>query len=222
MSHRLGKVFIMFTAILKVALSIVLAVAGSLAGQRWIARLYAAEPDVLSYPQKVGMNEKKRQSFLTMALGFLFCFASLQGHFTVITWLGAMTMLYFCVLFTLTDWEQHVIFDRMLLPFAALGLVYTLCTGGLLNHILAALAGGVVFLLLSVLTRGGIGGGDIKLMAALGLWFGSEALTGIAMTGIVLAGLVALVMLLTKQKGRLDYMAYGPYFAIAAILSLLF
>ena len=59
-------------------------------------------------------------------------------------------------------------------------------------------------------------------MAALGLWFGSEALTGIAMTGIVLAGLVALVMLLTKQKGRLDYMAYGPYFAIAAILSLLF
>ena len=186
----------MLAAILKVALSIVLAVAGSLAGQRWIARLYAAEPDVLSYPQSVGVNEKKRQSFLTMALGFLFCFASLQGHFTVITWLGAMTML--------------------------LGLVYTLCTGGLLNHILAALAGGVVFLLLSVLTRGGIGGGDIKLMAALGLWFGSEALTGIAMTGIVLAGLVALVMLLTKQKGRLDYMAYGPYFAIAAILSLLF
>ena len=46
----------MLAAILKVALSIVLAVAGSLAGQRWIARLYAAEPDVLSYPQSVGVN----------------------------------------------------------------------------------------------------------------------------------------------------------------------
>lgn len=213
----------MMATILKFALSVVLAVAGSMAGQRWIGWLYASAPAVLSYPEKVVDNVKKRQSFLTMALGFLLCFASLQGDYdTVCAWLSAMIVIYFCVLFSATDWEQHVIFDRMLIPFAVLGLLFTLITGGLLNHLLAAAAGGIVFLLLSILTRGGIGGGDIKLIAALGLWFGTEALTHIAMTGIVLAGLVALVLLLTRQKGRLDYMAYGPYFALAAILTIIF
>ncbi|MBQ1876028.1 MAG: prepilin peptidase [Selenomonas sp.] len=213
----------MMATILKFVLSVILAVAGSMAGQRWIGWLYASAPAVLSYPEKVVDNVKKRQSFLTMALGFLLCFASLQGDYgTVSAWLSAMIVIYFCVLFSATDWEQHVIFDRMLIPFAVLGLLFTLITGGLLNHLLAAAAGGIGFLLLSILTRGGIGGGDIKLIAALGLWFGTEALTHIAMTGIVLAGLVALVLLLTRQKGRLDYMAYGPYFALAAILTIIF
>jgi leader peptidase (prepilin peptidase)/N-methyltransferase len=213
----------MMATILKFALSVVLAVAGSMAGQRWITYLYASAPDILDKPYRVAENTKKRQSFLTMSLGFLLCFASLQGDYsTVSAWLSAMIVIYFCVLFSATDWEQHVIFDRMLIPFAVLGLLFTLLSGGLLNHILAAAAGGIVFLLLSILTKGGIGGGDIKLVAALGLWFGTEALTHIAMTGIVLAGLVALVLLLTRQKGRLDYMAYGPYFALAAILTIIF
>ena len=162
----------MMATILKFALSVVLAVAGSMAGQRWITYVAPRAPEILD-----------------------------NGY---------------------RDWEQHVIFDRMLIPFAVLGLLFTLLSGGLLNHILAAAAGGIVFLLLSILTKGGIGGGDIKLVAALGLWFGTEAPTHIAMTGLVLAGLVALVLLLTRQKGRLDYMAYGPYFALAAILTIIF
>ena len=213
----------MMATILKFVLSVILAVAGSMAGQRWIGWLYASAPAVLSYPEKVVDNVKKRQSFLTMALGFLLCFASLQGDYdTVCAWLSAMIVIYFCVLFSATDWEQHVIFDRMLIPFAVLGLLFTLITGGLLNHLLAAAAGGIVFLLLSILTRGATGGGAVKLIAALGLWFGTGAPTHIAMPGIVLAGLVALVLLLTRQKGRLDYMAYGPYFALAAILTIIF
>ena len=65
----------MMATILKFALSVVLAVAGSMAGQRWITYLYASAPDILDKPYRVAENTKKRQSFLTMSLGFLLCFA---------------------------------------------------------------------------------------------------------------------------------------------------
>ncbi len=216
----------MMLTICKVILAIALAVAGALVGQRWILQNYRREPDVLSYPSQVMDKAARRQQFLTMSMGFLFCFTALQSNLDTLNWVSAVLLEWFCLLFIATDWEQHVIFDRMLLPCAILGLVFTCLTGSfpgdLMNHVLAGLAGGAVFLLLAILTRGGIGGGDVKLMAVLGLWFGTQSLLTIAMTGIILAGLVALVLLLTKQKGRLDYIAYGPYFALAAILTIIF
>lgn len=39
-------------------------------------------------------------------------------------------------------------------------------------QLLTAIASGLIFLLLPLLTRGGIGWGDIKILAALGLWPG--------------------------------------------------
>ena len=57
--------------------------------------------------------------------------------------------------------------------FAILGLCYQL----LLQpdrwlQLLTAIASGLIFLLLPLLTRGGLGWGDIKILAALGLWPG--------------------------------------------------
>ena len=75
-----------------------------------------------------------------------------------------------------------------------------------------------VFLALAVLTKGGIGGGDIKLVAALGLWLGSDMLMTVVIAGIVLGGMAALIMLATGKRKKGDYFAYGPYFTISALL----
>lgn len=111
----------------------------------------------------------------------------------------------------MTDWEQQVIFDRMLLPFAVIGLLHTVLAGlPAADHLLAALAGGGLFLLLAILTRGGIGGGDIKLIAALGLWAGTEGLTAIAVSGLILGGLAALVLLITGRKNAATIFPTAP------------
>ena len=126
---------------------------------------------------------------------------------------------YFLVLYTFTDFEQQVIFDHMLIPFAVIGLVQTVVLQqALLDHLTAAAAGGIIFLLLAILTRGGIGGGDIKLIAALGLWLGTDDLMSVAMAGLVLGGIAAFVLILTGKKKRTDYFAYGPYFTLTAII----
>ena len=117
-----------------------------------------------------------------------------------------MIFQYFMVLYTWTDLEQRVIFDRMLIPFAVIGLISVpLLDRVLTDHLMAAAVGG-------------IGGGDIKLVAALGLWLGSDMLMTVVIAGIELGGMAALIMLATGKRKKGDFFAYGPYFTISALL----
>ena len=110
------------------------------------------------------------------------------------------------VLYTWTDLEQRVIFDRMLIPFAVIGAHLDPAArpradgpsdGGGCGRRRFPRAGGA--------GRRRIGGGDIKLVAALGLWLGSDMLMTVVIAGIVLGGMAALIMLATgkRKKGRL-------------------
>ena len=75
--------------------------------------------------------------------------------------------------------------------------------------------------IIAILSRGALGGGDIKLIACLGLWMGTKTLFFIGMFGILSGGISALIMLLLGIKNRKSAFAYGPYFAIPAIALLL-
>ena len=188
------------------------------AGSRWISRRYRRDPSILSHPEQTDQRCVLRR--------FPGCTFLAAGALTIIrhpelppsSLILLLLFVFFLLLFTMTDWEQQVIFDRMLLPFAVIGLLHTVLAGlPAADHLLAALAGGGLFLLLAILTRGGIGGGDIKLIAALGLWTGTEGLTAIAVSGLILGGLAALVLLITGRKKRSDYFPYGPGFTITAL-----
>lgn len=106
----------------------------------------------------------------------------------------------------------------MMLPFAAGGLLLSLLQLPLLtDRLIAAAIGGVAFLVLAILSRGALGGGDVKLIASLGLWLGTDALLFVTMAGIVLGGLAALLLMLLRLKKRKSAFAYGPYFALTAL-----
>lgn len=119
-----------------------------------------------------------------------------------------------------SDMEQQVIFDKQLALFAIFGLLHCLLfTGTWLQQAGYGLLAGFAFLLLAVITRGGIGGGDIKLIAALGLWLDPAALKLTALGGIIIGGVWALLAILLTKKSRKDFIPYGPSFIIAALIS---
>lgn len=119
------------------------------------------EEGLLSFPDRIEEQEKKRPARFAVCIGFLFCFTMLElpyVHLAKLVFL--MIFQYFMVLYTWTDLEQRVIFDRMLIPFAVIGLISVpLLDRVLTDHLMAAAVGGIVFLVLAVLTKGGIGGG---------------------------------------------------------------
>ena len=191
-------------------------------GSCWINKLYAQEhdSDLLSFPKQIAQRARFRKPLLFVLLAV--CIGKAWSVTTGIQLFYFAIAIVLLVFVTITDFEQYVIFDSMLLPLAVTGACYTLhMQMPLFKHLAAALGGGVLFLVLTLLTKGAIGGGDIKLIAALGLWLGVRPLITVIAYGFIAGGIAALFLLVTKQKQRNSYFAYGPYFALSGIAMLM-
>lgn len=185
-------------------------------GSLWIDRLYLKNHSILSFPDAVGSRARYRVKLLTLLFfltGIRLFFVS-QGIILVLS----LALCGLLLLIIATDFEQYCIFNDMIIPLAAGGvLCCALFLPIAIDHLISAAAGGVLFLIIAILSRGALGGGDIKLIACLGLWMGTDALFAVSMIGIILGGLVALLLLLTGKKKRKSAFAYGPYFALTTI-----
>ena len=189
-------------------------------GSAWIESLYWQQRAILSYPERVGKEPGRRQAFLAGGFFPAALFLSLAGV-PLETLAAKLLLVWFLLLTICTDWEQEVVFDRMLLPMLFLALpFFFLEEWSLGNRLFAAAAGGGVLFLLALFT-GGIGGGDVKLVFVLGLWLGTERLLGVLCGGAILGGLAAGILLLARIRKRGDFFAYSPYFSLTAIFLLL-
>ena len=194
--------------IIKILCAAILTYTGSL----WIDKLYSQSTE-LTFPEEISSRARPRK---------LTVFLSLSTLFSLTDNLWTMASIFLLVLMTVTDFEQYMLFDAMTLPFALLGAFYVWQMNlNLQAHIAAALIGGGIFLLLAIVSKGSLGGGDVKLIAALGLWLDAQELISVVLIGTIVGGLAAVLMILTKQKNRSSYFAYGPYFALTAIYFLL-
>ena len=120
----------------------------------------------------------------------------------------------------LIDYRFQFIFDDSLLPLVVVGLAATPWLPFSIWQRLAAGAGAfVVLAALAILGRGALGGGDVKMMAALGLWFGVNGVITTASVGFIIGGIAAIVMLLFKVHGRKDFFAFGPFLIIGAVVA---
>ena len=81
--------------------------------------------------------------------------------------------------------------------------------------------GGGLFLLVYLISRKGLGGGDVKFMAAAGLYLGLGGTVPAILYGTVLAALTGFALVLLKKIGRKDAMPLAP-FLYAGILITVF
>lgn len=106
-----------------------------------------------------------------------------------------------------TDYRRHWVPNLITIPMFLTGLAYAIYQG----YVLGALVGaGTAFLFGFVLfAMGGMGGGDVKLMAALGAWFGLFGMLPV----ILLASLIGIAWGLGKKAkaGRLKEWALDFY-----------
>jgi len=119
------------------------------------------------------------------------------------------------------DVRQGILPDVWVLLVAAGAGFYRLCfVSDWTSALLGLCVGGVTLALLRWLSRGGLGGGDVKLGAALGLWLGAEASLLMLALAFVLGGVAALVLLLAGTRKRT--LPFGPFLGVAAWLVYLF
>lgn len=125
------------------------------------------------------------------------------------------------------DLEHLLILDRVLLPSSAAAVVLSVATPGLglVPALLTGAVAGFVFLALAVLGSAlfraeAMGLGDVKLCAFLGLILGPQPTLAAVLLGVVLAGVVAVVLLLFRLRSMRDSIPYGPFLAVGALVAL--
>ena len=108
-----------------------------------------------------------------------------------------------------------------LIPLPAYGLLTRFSWKSLGDHIVATVLIGSALFIVSRLTGGGIGGGDIKLLAASGFYLGLPRGLLALFGGYVLAAAWVVPALMRGKIHRRSSIPMAPFFAVSLILSLL-
>lgn len=136
------------------------------------------------------------------------------------------------VALTLTDLDHKLIPNRILFPSTAIG-VALLGVGALLESELGAFGRGIVgglayfaaLFVVALVARGGFGFGDVKLAAFLGLYtayLGWGHLLVAMFLPFAVGGVISILLLVTRIKGRKDAIPFGPYMTIGAFLAVVY
>lgn len=133
-------------------------------------------------------------------------------------WLFALIM----VIVLFVDLDHRIIPNAVTYPGLVLGLLLALPAGprGFLATLGAALGAGLLFFLIAVLSRGGMGGGDVKLAAVMGAFLGWPVIAAALFVSFTLGGLVGLALLASGRRRRKDPVPFGPFLAVGGLAAL--
>ena len=90
-----------------------------------------------------------------------------------------------------------------------------------LNSVLAAAVFFVVFFLVRLASRGGVGYGDIKIITAAALVLGIYGTFSFLLVSHVLAAVAAIALLVSKKATRKDGLPFGPFFYLGYLVTIL-
>ncbi len=121
------------------------------------------------------------------------------------------------------DLLHQIIPDAITLPGILLGFLANSATGRVswLDSLLGILAGGGTFFVIIFVSKGGMGGGDMKLGAMLGAFLGWKVALISLLIAVLAGGAVAAALLLVKARGRKDPVPFGPFLAAGGLAGLL-
>lgn len=92
----------------------------------------------------------------------------------------------------------------------------------LLDSVLGFAAGGGLFLLVYVVSKKGLGGGDVKFMAVAGIYLGLGGTVVSMLYGSILAMITALVLIGLKKIKRDDAIPLAPFLYIGILITVFF
>ena len=129
------------------------------------------------------------------------------------------------------DYRLQIIPNRLNLTMFEIGLLIAFIYGWsniaiTINMLLGMLAGGGIFLLITLIGgaiygKEAMGLGDVKLMGALGLFFGLSNIVIISLVSFLVGAILSVFLLATKIKKSDEYIPFGPFIVIATFISIL-
>jgi leader peptidase (prepilin peptidase) / N-methyltransferase len=159
---------------------------------------------------------------------FLFWYKGLTLDFAFIAFYS-----YIYIVIALIDLKHQLILNKIVYPALVVALIiapFFIKSGnvhqniydhGIINALIGGAVGFVFLLIPAIISRGGMGFGDVKMAALIGFTTGFGEVLVAVLGGIVLGGLVAIFLLIFHIKKRKEVIPFGPFLSLATIVTLI-
>jgi leader peptidase (prepilin peptidase)/N-methyltransferase len=163
-----------------------------------------------------------RYPLVEAATALLFAVAWLAFGGDVRNFVVAAVFLAALVAITVIDLRHQIIPDAITLPGIVAGLAASVATPRISwrDAVIGVLLAVALFVAVIVLSRGGMGGGDLKLGAMLGAFLGWKALLVALFVAVMLGGISAVALLASRRLARKDAIPFGPFLAVGGVVAL--
>ena len=125
-----------------------------------------------------------------------------------------------------SDVNKGIVPDLIPIFIAVLAIVRFFLSEITVSNLLSCLGGAlclsIPMLIVALIIKGGFGGGDIKLIAASGLFLGLDKTLIAGIIAFFIAGIFAISVLIVKKKGVKSKIRFAPYLAVGCAFSELF
>lgn len=132
------------------------------------------------------------------------------------------------VVISVIDLYHQIIPDSLNISILIVAIVYNILNytlyginPNIFDHALGLIMSGGLFLIIAIISKGNMGGGDIKLIGALGFILGvKKSLLNIFLS-FLFGAVISIFLLLFKIKTRKDAIPFGPFICLAFIVTIL-
>lgn len=158
---------------------------------------------------------------VTTGLLFSFCFWKIGHTLELITALIFISML---MIILVTDVVYMLIPDRILLFFLPLILIMRILSplDPWYDTFIGAIIGFLLLAVIVIVSKGGMGGGDVKLFAVLGFVLGWQGTLLTLFLASFIGAIIGAILIGVNKMNRKQPIPFGPFIIIAAIISYFF
>lgn len=119
------------------------------------------------------------------------------------------------------DLDTQDIYFKTTLTGIISGVIFMLVLKNPVDSLIGAALGGGVISAIILLTHG-MGWGDAEVCMMCGLFIGSKLTVLMLFISFLTGGIIGILLILMKKKGRKDMIPFGPFISIAAIATMIF
>lgn len=221
---------------------IIFFIIGAIVGQfiEWINRRVIEEKKIFSKDIKMELKKKlKINYFSVLSIAILYVIvlyrfsikSELLGNLNLIKYIVLIPIL---ISIMIIDYKKKIIPNRLTLTLFETGIVFTFLYGieNLFiarDYFLGMIVGFAIFIIIAILGRliagkEAMGLGDVKLVATLGLYFGTALTISISIISFIIAGVISIFMIQNakrKNKKDIEYITFGPCIVLATLLCII-
>lgn len=186
--------------------------------------------EILQKSKKVKVNYILPITIALLYIVLVYFFGIHKGFYANLNLIKFAVLLPMLISALVIDYKHQIIPNRLNLTMFEIGLILTFVYGIVniniaVDMLLGMLVGGGIFLLITLLGgliagKEAMGFGDVKLMGALGLYFGLGGIIVISLIAFLLGAIISIILLATKIKKTDEYIPFGPFIVIAAIITI--